>query len=238
MKDNKFFRIVWRINSVLLFIAGALFLTFIIYEISKDFINSHQSSESEIVENIAPDPENKENWVIGNSINVTGSDYLMLPLVSENKEVPSNSFDHFDMFEGYKKYYGNFSKNILFLNKKLNNSFWLFDDINQLILETSLIPNTYDNDVKTEFILYKIITKDTNQDHIINKDDDPSLYMSFPDGSNIQKIIDKYDKIITFNLTQDNQLLLVFQKDRIAISKLIQISPYKVLSTNELPKIE
>ena len=79
---------------------------------------------------------------------------------------------------------------------------------------------------------------DTNNDKKLNKEDASSLYMTTPSGENYQLVLDAYDRLISSESVVDNQIILVFQYKGKAYSRLIQLSPYKVISNIELPKIE
>jgi hypothetical protein len=62
--------------------------------------------------------------------------------------------------------------------------------------------------------------------------------MTTPAGENYQLVLDVYDRLISREIGGDNQVILVFQYKGKAYSRLIQLSPYKVISNVELPKIE
>ncbi len=237
MEENKFFKLVWRINSLIILGGATVIALFIAYHVVKDFLRPSHRPEPIVVENLAEDPENKEKWVIGSPINIDGNDYMLLPLVSENKEVKRKSVANFTK-SSYDRYYGNPSKNILFLNKKTNESFWLFEDTGRLILNTTQFPNHYQNKEPTKAIFYNVVSKDTNNDKKLSYKDDSSLYMSNPEGGDYQLVLDAYDKIISQTSVGDNQIIIVFQHQGKAYSRLIQLSPYKVISNAELPKIK
>ena len=237
MEENKFFRLVWRINSLIILGGSSLIALFIAYNVIKYFLRPSHQPEPVVVENLAEDPENKEKWVIGSPIYIEGNDYLLLPLISESDEVKIKSTSKFSRVS-YNKYYGNSSKNILFLNKKTNESFWLFENTSRLILDTTLFPNNYRDKETTKAIFYNVVSKDTNNDKKLNYQDDLSLYMSNPEGGDYQLVLDVYDKIISRTSVEDNQMVIVFQKNGKAFSRLIQLSPYKIISNVELPKIK
>lgn len=238
MEDNKFFKLVWRINGLIILGGATLIALFVVYNIAKDFIRSSNRPQPVVVENLASDPEDKEKWVIGSPIHVTGNDFMLLPLVSENKEVKMLSVANFSKPSYDKRYYGNLSKNILFLDKKENKSFWLFKDTNRLILNITLFPDQFNNVEPTKAIFYNVVSKDTNKDKKLTKEDDSSLFMSTPEGENYQLILEAYDRLISRDIVGDNQILLVFQNKGKAFSRLIQLLPYKIISSVELPKVE
>ncbi|MEM7258547.1 MAG: hypothetical protein AAF404_14300 [Pseudomonadota bacterium] len=79
---EKIFRWIWQINAVLILIGGLL-LTSVA---AKEFFRSMSYEEPErITTTIADDPLGKEQWVLGNPREVTGTGTFFIPLVSENQ---------------------------------------------------------------------------------------------------------------------------------------------------------
>lgn len=237
MEENRFFKLVWRINGLLILVVVAVILTFILYQVINDLTRSGHGSEPVVVENIADDPENKEKWVLGNPMRIGGNDYILIPLVSENKEVKLKSASSFAM-ASYDRYIKDPSKNLLFMNKSSNESFWLFEDTSRLILDVTIFPNDYNEEKPTKAIFYNVVSLDSNGDKKLSYEDDSSLYISSPEGKNYELVLEAYDKIISRSSVGDNQVMLIYQDKGKAFSKLIQLSPYEVISTNELPKIK
>ncbi|WP_462158949.1 hypothetical protein [Pseudoalteromonas sp. GB56] len=241
MENNKFFKLVWRINGVLILGTALLILLAVGYQAISQMLRFNHTQAAPTVENLADDPQGKEKWVIGRPLPVNQGDFILLPLVSENKEVENVGVEVFasksyNMFEG--GYYGDPSKNVLFLNTQDNSAFWLFKGVDRLILDITLFPGGYDYEGPTKAIFYKVIAKDTNSDNKLSKEDAASLYISEPNGKNYQRVLSAYDRIISRDLVSDNRMMVIYQHDGKAYSKLIQLSPYTEVSNVELPKVE
>lgn len=237
MENNKLFLWVWRINGVLILGGAALIALFIAYQIVKEFLQDKFQPQDNIVESIAEDPHNKEKWVLGNSSRIEGNNFIMIPLVSENKDVEMKA--KFPVSSSYyEKSISNPTKNILFLNTKRNSSFWLFADTQRLILDTSQFPDSYKSDEPTKAIFYNVVSVDSNGDKRLNYKDDSSLFISSPKGSDYQIVLKAYDRIISKSMVGTNKIMIVYQFEGTAYSMLIKISPYEVISNKKLPKIE
>lgn len=237
MENNKFFLWVWRINGVLILGGVVIIGLFIAYQIAKDFFRDRHQPQENIVESVPEDPHNKEKWILGNPSHIQGNSFIMIPLVSENRNVEvKDKFAYTNSFSG--KSISNPAKNILFLSTKSNNSFWLFADTQRLILDTSQFPNDYNSDKPTKAIFYNVVSVDSNSDKILNYKDDSSLFISSPEGSDYQVVLKAYDRILSQSMVGTNKIMIVYQFEGTAYSMLIKISPYKVISNKKLPKIK
>ena len=236
IKPNAVDQWIWRLNGILI-LAGILILVIALcYQLLKSVLRDNHRAPENIVENIAEDPKNQEKWVLGRPINIDGANMIMLPLVSENKQVDISEVRNF-AGSSYNKSYGKPSKNILFINTDDNQSTWLFNDTQRLILNTQLFPNDYESDKATQAIFYHVVSHDSNKDKKLNDQDDTSLFISNPRGENYQLLLKAYDKIISKTMAGKNSALLVYQFQGSAHSMLIQLSPFKIISDNPLPRV-
>ena len=237
MENNKYFVWVWRINGVLILGGAVLIAMFAAYHIAKDLLRSSQQAEENIVESIAEDPLNKEKWTLSSPSHISGNNFIMIPLESENKVVKMK--EEYGYSSSYaKNLVSNPAKNILFLDSESNKSFWLFKDTKRIILDTSQFPNRYGSEEPTKAVFYNVVSEDSNSDNILDYKDDASLFISSPKGRNYQVVLKAYDRIISKSMVGANKVMIVYQFEGIAYSMLIQISPYKVISNEKLPKIE
>lgn len=241
MENNKFFAWVWRLNGIIILLVAGLLACFLIYELTKNIFRSRP--EKNVIVNVAEDPKGEERWALGSPTHILGNDFLLLPLVSENKkvkEVKRNSLN----FSGSGRYARSINypaKNILFLNAKSNESFWLFKNTGRLILATEQFPYSYgtnSENEKTKAIFYEVVSSDTNNDDLLTYEDKLSLAMSKPDGRGYQVLLKEYDRIISKSLVDNGNILIIYQINGVGISKLIKISPFEVISSKELPHIK
>ena len=237
MGNNKFFVLVWRINGILILGGVVIISLFIMYQITKDLLRSNNRSQANIIESVAEDPHNKEKWVLGSPSNIDGNDFIMIPLVSENKEVKMKKNSEFSK-SYYKKSISKPTKNILFLDTKNNKSFWLFNDTKRLIINTRQFPDSYKSKGPTNSIFYNVVSKDSNNDNILDYKDNASLFISSPKGSKYKLVLKAYDRIISKSMVGKNDIMIVYQFEGVAYSMLIQLSPFDIKSNEKLPKIK
>jgi hypothetical protein len=197
------------------------------------------SSHKEEIINLADDPKGVEKWTLGRATSIAGANTLMLSLISENKEVDTLPSQTIAADSYYSKRSYNPAKNILFIDNTSNKSFWLFSSTSQLVLDAEPFPHSYQiaDKYHDKVIFYQVVTSDTNGDEILNKNDKSSLAITSPDGTGYRVIMDGFDKIITKTLTDNNNILVVYNNDGDVYSMLYDTSRNKVLSTHKIPRV-
>lgn len=240
MEKNKFFKWVWRVDGLLILIV-AIFLAFLMLTEAVRKL-SWQEHKEEVIVSVADDPEGKEKWVLGAPVDSI-SNMVILPLVSENKEVKETTMGMMSKSGWTDNKWRTTAKNLLFIDSVTNKSFWLFEGIDRLILLIEAFRDrSYDPLItanpKVVALFFHIISKDTNDDQVLNFDDKPSLAVANPDGSHYQIIIDEFDRIISKSLVEKNKMLIVFQNAGTGYSLQLQLNTFEILSKNELPKIK
>lgn len=240
MEQNKFFKWLWRLNGLIIFIAAIALSVLALTEAYNKY--SYKPLKQESIVSVADDPKKEEKWKLGQSINITGNNVLILPLISENLKIPiqHRKYERSESYSSQSYSHRRFiSKNILFINTLTNKSFWLFKGFDRLLLHTELFHKGHRfPHQKVMALFFKVITKDTNGDHIINFEDRPSLSISNPDGSNYRIVINSYERIISKSLVEDDKVLIVFQNEGVGYSILLQLNTFKILSKHELPKVD
>ncbi len=241
MERNKFFKWVWRLDGLLIFVVAISLAFLMLTEAYRKL--TWEAPKQEVIVSVAEDPEGKEKWVLGTPVDSVRN-MVILPLVSENKEAKESTMGMVSK-SGWRNYnqWRSTAKNILFIDSVTNKSFWLFDDVDRIIIDIEAFRDrAFDPPMsahpKTVALFFQIVTKDSNDDHILNFEDKRSLAVANPDGSNYQIIIEKFDKIISKSLVDKDKIFIVFQNAGIGYSLQFQLNTFKVLSKNELPKIK
>lgn len=182
-----------------------------------------QTSEAQAKESVISSKEKPQtekspeaSQKFGQSVPIMGTSMLLLPLNSDSGTV----------------------SNILFMDTKSNESTWMFDEQDRLLLRVEQFPERgQSNGTGTQAIFYDTVTHDTNGDGEIGVDDQAGLAMSTPDGKNYRILLDSYDKILSKTLTDEKNVFMVYESDGSAYSMLFQLNPYRLLSRRELPKV-
>ncbi len=231
---------IWKINGIIILFAGIAALVVALFAVYDIFL---RNIEPEPVVNLADDPKGVEKWRLSRGEAIPGTDILMLSLISENKEVSKQG--PMPIFSSGRSYSGRAynlpAKNILFLDMSNNQSRWLFDTTSQLILSSQPFPyydrTELDKRVSPKVIFYSVVIKDTNEDGILNNQDQTALAISNTNGDDFQIIIDSFDRIIAKETTGKNKALIVYQNEGTVYSMLFGLDPFKAISTKALPKV-
>lgn len=250
MEENKFFKTLWRINGlaifIVLFAASCLMLNELYDKLKRS------PYKSEMIKSVAEDPKGKEKWALGHPINIYGSNFTILPLVSENKEIDAKKMKRVNIenqFQNESKLLNAYNnrnkliKNVLFINSSNNQSHWLFDGIDRLIFHIEpfqAMPLYLHNngEPKTKLLFFQVVVKDTNGDQLLNYEDSPSLAVSNADGNHYKVIIEEYDRIISKAVFNKNKILIVYQNSGVGYSLLLNFKTLEVISKNELAKVK
>ena len=122
MEETKFFKNVWRFNGLIISVAGVLAIMVLFlagYHTIKDVFRKRQVRN---IANIAENISVKEVWTLGYMRQLDGTEYVMVPLQSDQSYA--------------KSYYSKSSysvRNFLFINVKTNGKEWLFPNNKWLI---------------------------------------------------------------------------------------------------------
>jgi len=228
MEENRFFKIVWRFNGLILMVAGVLaigLLIFVGYTLIKE--KTSERNVNNIV-NIQEKTDIKENWQLGYMSKIQGTSSIMIPLTSDQSYAQS--------------YYSKSSssiRNYLFINSKNNTQYWLFKSNKYLINATNLLPEHQYNEKKdiVRVIVYKIVKQDSNKDDRLTTDDLQTIALSMPDGTGYKEIIDDVDNFVGQSIIGKNTLLLVYQKKGIYFSARVDLSGFMLTNETVLPKV-
>lgn len=240
MEDNNFFKWVWRLNGLIILGGVCLIVAVVVYGLMSDLLR--EKSEEQIITSVADDPEGVEKWVLGYPKQFYSSEYVAIPLVSENDEVKAKRSRGVSFASGDYYGYSGASKNILFVNGKSNSSEWLFSNNNQLIESFNEFPHIsvtekeHDLDVES-LIFYEVINKDTNQDGVLTKDDKLNLAVSDTQGHGYKILIENIDRIVTQSMVGESEIVVIYQKAGVGFSLKLGISNFNIISNNELPKV-
>jgi hypothetical protein len=223
MKAHRFFRVIWRINAVLILCVGlvgasGLILTTIlgIYSGTRHrsaFVNVDQSRDVTI------------KWSLGHFLAVEGTPYLMAPANSEQKYRPS--------------YYSKETtgiRNYLFFNSTDLTSHLLLPHHKYLFSKTERLGKQDDNNGYKEVkgFLYVIVKGDTNHDSRLTGKDELCIALSDASGKNYREIIDKVDAFLGLRFKNSNRAFIFFKKgDRNLVSE-VDIKEHALVSTHVL----
>ena len=226
MEENKFFKLVWRFNGLLISIAGILavcVLVFVAFKLVRD-ITSERNTRNVI--NVSANAEVKENWRLGKFIEINDKQVLMIPLYSDQ------SFD--------RAYYSKSTKSIrnyLFIDTSDYSQNWIFDKSENLITRSELLRLGDYNSASPNpvvAILYELVQQDTDNDVRLSAQDISTIAISNPSGSSFKVLIEEVDSIVDFSLLSESELFLVYQKGGVSYSSVLNVTNGEVVKTTKL----
>ncbi len=225
MEENKFFRLVWRFNSLVFMVAGLLaigMLGFAGYQMFQDVIRDRTTRD---IVNLQEEQTVDERWELGYMQNITGSPYVMVPLYSN---------------QSYSQSYYNKStdsiRNYLFIKRGNNEKHWLFPTNEYLILDANLLveENSDAPELEVKAILYKVVEEDTNNDKRLTNEDVMVVALSKPDGQEYKKILSGVDVFVGHQLFDEDTMLIVYQRGNVAYSASVSLKDFSLSFESEI----
>ncbi|WP_416306439.1 hypothetical protein [Neptunicella sp. SCSIO 80796] len=236
MKTDRFFKWIWNFNGLVLFIGIVIGTLFISYQIVSVFFKDEVVEQPTL--NLAQDDKKEEKWSLGYPRKVGNTDFHFIPLESEKLSVEKKERGR--MYENFSggSYTPTRSKNVLLINGNTNQAVWLFDSIEQLIIDINpLVNNEFNKNSITRGISYEVINSDTNKDSKLDYTDKRTFALSKVDGSGYTEIISGYNRIVESSLNSEGNLFVVFINNNEVYSMVIDLLTFKVLNKSSLPKV-
>ncbi|GHB75816.1 hypothetical protein GCM10008107_26540 [Psychrosphaera saromensis] len=238
MKTDRFFKLIWNFNGLVLFIGIVTATLFISYKLFSELF------KDEIVEqpilNLAQDDKKEEKWSLGYPRKIGNTDFHIIPLESEKLSVEKSQQDiRLESFGSSSYgYTPTRSKNVLLLNGNTNHAAWLFPTTEQLIIDIKpLVDRKFKDNSLTLGISYEVINSDTNNDQKLDHTDKLTFAISRVDGSEYTEIITDYNNIVESSLNSDGNLFVVFIHQNEVYSMVVDLASFKILNKNLLPKV-
>jgi hypothetical protein len=212
--DNRFFKFLWRLNSLLI----ALFFTVLILLIGTSIISvgsqvrSSSNSGLNKAVKVSPKSDTQEEFELGSPDVIEGNDYLIIPLNRKQTDT-------------YNSHSVRSDANILFLNVKDGSRRWLAPDNNQLIqsrlwLLDSLkssghVKSEKDENITKSFlrVIYRVIEEDSDGNGLMTTQDKVSIFTSGIDGTGYTRLLEPADKVLLTRQTTDDQFMVMYNMD-------------------------
>ncbi|WP_016954921.1 hypothetical protein [Catenovulum agarivorans] len=227
MEDNKFFKLVWRFNCLVISVAGILAIGVLLFVMLQIFTETTRERNRQNIVNIDENEEVKENWRLGQVTNLLSHKTLMISLNSDQ------SFNR-----GYFSKSSNSTRNYLFINTETNSEQWLFDHTNYLIESTNhLRLGDYNSKEVVLAILYNLVKLDSNSDNRLTPSDLTTIAISKPNGSGYKEILTDVEQVIGNTLLSETELFIIYQLNGKSLSSIINLTNFELSNTKELPKV-
>ncbi|MBN1967771.1 MAG: hypothetical protein JXR48_02110 [Candidatus Delongbacteria bacterium] len=225
MENNRFYKIVWRLNAIVILIAGiiAIFiLLFVGYNFYRDFFGSRFVPDAI---NVSENNNIQETRSLGYLQRIEGTNFICIPFETDQ------TYAHSYFSKSLNSY-----RNYLFIDLETNEQNWLLENNNHLITQTDFI---FENDGslgknKVLAIMYSIVKSDNNSDKMLNEKDKITIALSNTSGKNYYEILTSVDRLIGFNMVNENEIIIIYMNDSRGYSIKVSLEDYKILSKVEI----
>ena len=227
MEENKFFKLIWRFNGLVISVAGVLAIGVLLFAAYKLFQDVTRERTTRSIVNIEENSEIKENWRLGQFSEINDNKILMIPLHSDQ------SFDR-----AYFSKSSNSTRNYLFINTETSQEKWLFDHTNYLIERSDkLRRGDYNSKEPIIAILYQLVKLDSDHDNRLSSADLTTIAITNPDGSGYKELIKEVELVVDHTLLNEKELFLIYQKSGVSYSAILNLENMELTKTRVLSKV-
>lgn len=226
MEQSKIFRIINRINSVLLLVllAGGCILIILGIVLS----NRWQDRRAvEVVQDDAGEEQKKIELILGNIDNVPGFETQYVKLRSRA------SGGKFSKYSG-----GGETRNVLFFTGNELNTHWLYQNHTFIINEFFILHGYIKDKEKALAIYIESIKSDSNGNNRLDHNDLITISLTDPHGQRYTEIDNEVQSVIDTNIVEDGRfLILLLQKDNKVHLKQYSLSTFEMVSQKVINEI-
>ncbi len=226
MKSRQFFSYIWRVNAVIILIAGLLSTAGLALGAWSTFRQVTRTQEVRNIVNVKDDAV-KSKTVIGNFEQISGTDIIKAPL---------SLLQEYDYRASSKE--SNSVQNYIFYNPNQKVSYWLRPKNEGLILSMTALPNLNERNLTekplpTIAYLYLVVDKDTNNDQRINDADQKSIAISDASGLRFKVLIDQVDQFNGVSAIKNNRLDILYQSSKNLKATEVDLRSQEIVTTSE-----
>lgn len=228
-ENNRFFKLVWRVNALVICIvallAGLLSL-YGLYSVLKDQTRDRQVSDLLIVN---PEQPVQEEVILGFPRAIAGTSGVRIPLYREQKtEV---------------RYYSKSSNdnivNELFVDSITGQGTWLFKGTGRIVLNSADIMQKLKTDAPlVTAILYTLVDKDSDANGRLTSGDQISVGFSNPQGTSYTPLLDQIEKLFALEQVSDDRLLLLYVKNGESRMATYSLPGFSIVNDKAVPTLE
>ena len=227
MEENRFFKLVWRFNGLIISVAGVLAVVVLAFVTYKLFQEVTRERSTHNIVNVDGHKEVDENWRLGHLSEVGAGKNLMIPLYSDQ------SFN-----QDYFSKSSNSIRNYLFINTDTSQKKWLFDHTNYLIEQSDRVSlGDYSSREPVAAILYQLVKLDSDHDDRLSANDLTTVAITNPDGTGYQELIQEVDSVTGHKLLNETELFIIYQKRGASYSAIIDLVSRELTRNSVLPAI-
>lgn len=232
MKTTRFFRYLWRINGLLIFVAAQLAVGVLAF-MAIQFMDFGRHAPQQVVPVNAKPEEKPEPPTLGTFLEVRGTPFLRAPL----------TFGDQYRYVKFSSSGGSHSIcNYLFVNLETTEGLWLFPTDKQLIADADELCEVVQKDSSSRPELqplafsYQIIDRDTNGDGQLTPDDKVSLGYTRLDGRGYTNVITGIDRVLGADtIDRATKHVVIYEAGGKWFAAVISLRTFAIEKQGELP---
>jgi hypothetical protein len=227
MTASRFFRLVWRVNGVLVLALLLLGVALVVGEFVSDLARDATARAEE-------DPalartEAGERLELGDAEAVAGTPFVLLPLATRGER--SGKFS-----SGGEP---SVTRNLLFFDAASGAARWLRPDHRGVVAERTFLRDPpaarRDADGPVRFVRYELATADTDGDGEVTGEDALDVAVSGPGGDGLATVLAAPDAILGYQELPDGVLLVFHRRGPDHLVARVDLSAREVVRTTKLP---
>lgn len=205
MNTHRFFSRVWRINAIVILVAGALSCVMLVVAsymlVSDAFRQRHVTNVASVVRNEV----SSEQTSLGKFEHIDGSVVLRAPLgVRQTYAIGVSSKE------------AGSTRNYFYFNPSTRATYWLRPKMDGLFLNSFALPeHEYGTEKKAATVYVHLsVDKDTDGDGRLTESDAKQISISSPDGKQYRILVTKAELLNDARLITPTRLLVLYTLDR------------------------
>lgn len=200
MQTRKLFSHIWRINAVLILLAGLLAVGLLCVA---GFSLISSLTRTRHVDNVATTAlgETKESSAeLGSFEAITGSTVLRAPLTVRNGGALGSSYE------------SGSTRNYLYFDPATRSTHWLCPSMNGVVLSSTPLPSNDYGATKADALafVHVVVSKDSNNDERLTDDDSKQIAVSAPDGTGYRVLVAQADRLNKALMLSPTRLLILY----------------------------
>lgn len=226
MQTRKLFTNIWRINAILILLAGLLAVGLLCVA-GVSLVAS--LTRPRHVDNVAATAlgEAKESSAeLGSFETIVGSTVLRAPLTVRHSGALGSSYE------------SGATRNYLYFDPATRSTHWLCPAMDGLILSSTTLPTTDYGAPKADAVVavHVIIGKDSNNDERLTDEDSKQIAVSAPDGTGYRVVVAQADRLNKATLLSPTRLLILYSMgSKLAAAEINPRNLAAAATTYEIP---
>lgn len=227
--NNRFFRLVWRINALAIACLVVLLGLLGLYQLTYFFKWQTRDRQVTDLVAVAPQTVRQEESRLGQPNKIAGTQIVRIPLYLEQKT------DDVYFSKGSS---GNIV-NELFVDSSTGKSKWLFKGTSRLVLnQNHILSQLKSEQPLVTSILYTLVEKDSNGDGTLSHKDQVTVGYSSLDGTVFTPLMDNVEKLYATEQVSDDRLLIIYSRNGETRAITYSVPSYTTVVDNALPKLD